>query len=98
SKKMSIALARMMAIDYQPFSMVEDRGFRKFVATAEPRFQMPARTTISRDVMPTLYTDTMNDVKNKLKYEFLQESCTTSVSLTTDMWTSRAGDPFMAVT
>lgn len=49
SKQHSIdeELAKMIATDFQPFSIVEDRGFKSFVKTLNPTYNLPSRKTLS---------------------------------------------------
>lgn len=62
----------MIAIDYQPFSIVDDRGFRNFVAELENRYTLPSRKTLSQKSVPEmnerikmeLRTEILTDVKN----------------------------------
>ena len=44
-------VSRMIVKDELPFSFVENEGFRELFYQIEPRFQMPSRTTITRDIM-----------------------------------------------
>lgn len=41
----------MMALDFQPYSLVEGRGFRKLTKTAEPLYKIPSRTTFSHELI-----------------------------------------------
>ncbi|KAG8497237.1 hypothetical protein CXB51_008430 [Gossypium anomalum] len=43
-------LAQMIVIDELPFKFVESEGFKKFMFVACPRFHIPSRTTMTRDV------------------------------------------------
>lgn len=43
AKGITRKLMEMIAIDDQPFSIVEDVGFRRFVAKLEPRYTLPGR-------------------------------------------------------
>ncbi|XP_031097181.1 zinc finger BED domain-containing protein RICESLEEPER 2-like [Ipomoea triloba] len=70
---------------------VEGIGFRRFIAVACPRFIVPSRWTISRDILVVF-----EEEKLKLK-AFLRES-THRVSITTDSWTSIQRINYMVVT
>ncbi|KAJ8868933.1 hypothetical protein PR048_030474 [Dryococelus australis] len=59
----------MMAIDYQPYSIVEDAGFKSLVEVLEPKHNIPSRTTFSRAIIPAL----CQEEKQKLSQEI--ESC-----------------------
>ena len=50
-KKIRASLAKMVVVDELPFLIVEGEGFKEFVKTLEPRFPMPSRYTVMRDVM-----------------------------------------------
>jgi hypothetical protein len=90
-KMMTNKIAFMIAKDMQPYSIVEDPGFRDLISCAEPRFVMPARKTVSKDIIPKLHAETFNRVKNEL-------SKAKSVAMTTDAWTSRANQGYLAYT
>ncbi|XP_052878729.1 zinc finger BED domain-containing protein RICESLEEPER 2-like [Gossypium arboreum] len=73
-------LAQMIVIDELPFKFVESEGFKKFMFVACPRFHIPSRTTMTRDVYQ-LYLNERVKIKQLLK-----SSCS-RVCLTTDTWT-----------
>jgi hypothetical protein len=81
----------MIAQDLQPLSIVEDEGFRHFVAVLDPCFKMPARKTVRELHIPKLF----HEVK-ALVIKDLEQS--KAVALTTDLWTSSANTSYMAVT
>ncbi|XP_031122619.1 zinc finger BED domain-containing protein RICESLEEPER 2-like [Ipomoea triloba] len=85
------ALVKMIIIDELPFRFVEGLGFRMFIAVACPRFIVPSRWTISRDVLVVYEEERL-----KLK-AFLRES-SHRVSITTDSWTSIQRINYMVVT
>jgi hypothetical protein len=85
------AFAEMVIEDEQPFCLGEKPGLRKFLAKACPRFQLPSRRTLTRDVVRVYYEE-----KVKLK-KFFKDSCQ-RVCLTTDCWTSQVQDGYMTVT
>ena len=49
-EKIRLALARMIIIDELPFKFVERQGFQEFMEIVEPRFPIPHRTTITREI------------------------------------------------
>ena len=50
-KKVTRGIAGMMIHDFQPYSLVEDKGFIKLMQQLEPRYEIPHRTTFSRSVV-----------------------------------------------
>ena len=110
ARKITQCIARMMALDYQPYSLVENRGFRELMAVLEPRYELPSRTTFSRRLLPELYNKTRLAVERQLSRDFtghgdesISDYVTTgngipAFSFTTDCWTSSAMDPYISFT
>lgn len=88
-KKIDQNLIGLFVIDFQPFSVV--LGFKKFIYSLNPSYELPSRTTISRTMIPALYESAQFKVKELL-------SDVDSICLTTDSWTSVNNDSFLAVT
>lgn len=83
-------LADLFIDSYHPFSLVEERSFKKF-ARHIPGYELPSRKTVSNVLIPTLYDITVEEQKrsvNEIDY----------VCLTTDLWTSRVNDAYIAIT
>ncbi|KAJ7983682.1 hypothetical protein DPEC_G00374110 [Dallia pectoralis] len=77
----------MVIKDTQPFSIVDDNGFRELLHVLDPTYVIPTRKALKA----------MVDRKYKeAAREQLQEVA--AVSLTSDMWTSLNMDAFLAVT
>ena len=55
-------LACMIVTDELPFKFVESKGFRKFMSVACPKFHIPSRSTITRDIYQ-LYLDERQKLK-----------------------------------
>ncbi|XP_076853561.1 E3 SUMO-protein ligase ZBED1-like [Brachyhypopomus gauderio] len=84
------ALVSMIVKDTQPFSIVEDKGFRDFVAKLDPTYVLPTRKA-GKAMAEAKY----QQEKEKAKAEVLKVP---AVSLTADMWTSLNMDAYLAVT
>ena len=85
-----------MVLDYQPYSMIKDKGFIHLFKVAEPRHKLPQRTTFSRNVIPRLY-----NVAKKIIINLLIAECKDSIpamGFTTDMWTLRTLDKYINFT
>lgn len=95
AKQLTTAVAEMMALDFQPCSIVEDQGFMQLLKIAEPRYSLPCRTTFSRNIIPKLYEDKRLKMVEKFAHDGKNLQ---SLSITTDLWTSRTGDPFISLT
>jgi len=84
-------IAEMICRDMQPYSLVEDAGFRALLKAAEPRYVMPSRKTFSTEIVPGLYSQKVAEVK-------LDVSSAISLAFTTDGWTSRANNSYLSYT
>ncbi|XP_070592675.1 uncharacterized protein [Erythrolamprus reginae] len=49
------AIAQMMALDDQPFSIVEEAGFQHLLKLLAPNYKIPSGTTFSRQIVPSLH-------------------------------------------
>ncbi|CAI6371303.1 unnamed protein product [Macrosiphum euphorbiae] len=81
----------MVCKDFQPFSIVEDTGFQNLVKILDPRYVLPSRPTLRDSLLKQNY----EICKEKL-FALLQNVC--HVSLTCDLWSSRANESFLTVT
>lgn len=81
---------------YHPFSLVEERGFLKFCRNI-PGYVLPSRKTVSQKMLPALYESTKASVTEKLK-QSVSSSEVQKICLTSDLWTSRANESYIAVT
>lgn len=87
----TLQIGKMICWDLQPFSIVEDKGFRALVNHLEPRYTIPSRNHFATKVIPEMY------IKTKAKVvDLLTDS--DYVSFTTDMWTSSSNDDYMSLT
>ncbi|XP_019155791.1 PREDICTED: zinc finger BED domain-containing protein RICESLEEPER 2-like [Ipomoea nil] len=97
SKKHGTSSLRLHVVNYfkNPHSkdtrIVEGQGFRKFVFVCCPRFKIPSRWTISRDILKIFSDERLN-----LKKFFRTSS--QRVSITTDTWTSVQRINYMCIT
>ena len=80
----------MIALDYQPFSIVEDAGFKGLLEELIPMYSPPSRTSFSRTVM--------KDMFNKLEREIIETVIDAPYSITIDGWTSSTNQHFLGVT
>ena len=82
-KAIDNALVKILALDMQPGSIVDDKGFQEFLKVIDPKYIPPSRRTIMRDHLPNLYQGALEKLQDQLAK---MEYC----SITTDIWTSQA--------
>ena len=83
------ALTEYVVLDELPFRHVEGEGFKRFVKALQPRFVIPSRMTVGRDIFK-LFEEEKAKLKKVLKNQRL--------SLTTDTWTSIQNMNYMVIT
>ena len=59
-EEVRVAFARMIVVDELPFIFSEKEGFRYFMTKACPRFHIPSRTTVYRDIMALYAAEKQN--------------------------------------
>lgn len=89
-EKIDEELVKMISTDFQPFSIVEDTGFKKYSQALNPSYIPPSRKALAQKV-----TDTYDRETASLKRRV---SKVPAVCLTTDCWTSRTTASYMSVT
>lgn len=72
----------MIAIDDQPFSVVEDFGFRRLIEFIEPRYSLPSRRHFAAVSLLALYNEVSAHIHTLLAKNV------TDISFTTDIWSS----------
>jgi Domain of unknown function (DUF4413) len=83
------ALAKMVVVDEMPFRLVEGEGFKNFIKTVQPMFNVPSRVTVSR-VCLKLFEEEKIKLMKVLKNQ--------RVCLTTDTWTFIQNLNYMCLT
>ncbi len=71
----------MVALDNQPFSIVEDSGFKALIKSLEPRYSLPSRRYITETVIPII----TEEITVKVEAELAQVQY---LSFTTYIWTT----------
>ncbi|XP_077086696.1 uncharacterized protein LOC143738592 [Siphateles boraxobius] len=84
------ALVNMVIKDSQPFSIVDDDGFRELLHVLDPTYVIPTRKALK-----VMVDHKYKEAKEKAR-EQLQN--VQAISLTSDMWTSLNMDAYLAVT
>ena len=71
----------MIALDCQPFSVVDDAGFIRLLKALEPRYVLPSRKYITETVIPKLYDEVKSAVSKHV-------TGISHISFTTDIWST----------
>ena len=90
--KIDEAIMKLFIWDLQPFTVVEDRGFRNLMNTCAPSYQIPSRKYFANTLLPAYYETKVNEMKESIKKD------APSVCLTTDTWSSSTNETFNAIT
>jgi hypothetical protein len=90
--QITYTIAKMIALDFQPYSIVEDEGFKQLIHLLEPTYITPSRKTFTETIIPKLHKDTLGLVQTKIKLEL------SFASFTTDLWTASDKTSYMSLT
>lgn len=91
-EKLTNTLAKWIAVDCWPLSVVEDQGLEAVlqIASSDPTYELPYRKTISNKI-PRLY-----DTEKQAKVDLLEKA--ECVAVTGDHWTSVSNTNYVGVT
>ena len=89
-KMLTEAIASFITRDMRPVNVVDGTGFLKLMQVAEPRYVVPCRKTIMKAIDQQYLS-----LRHNVHAELAQQK---SLSLTTDMWTSKRGDGYISLT
>ena len=81
SLRLHRSVAEMIALDDQPFSVVQNEGFRRLMHLAEPRYTLPSDSYLRQTAIPNLHKhlrEKVAEIMTDVKF----------VSFTTDTWTT----------
>jgi len=88
----TIKLVEWIVVDLQPFSIVEQAEFKQLIYTLDPRYVIPCRQIIKREV-----NSLFNKRKTNIKLEL--NNISTKIALTTDIWSSKYNNAaFLGIT
>ena len=82
AKGITTKVMEFIALDDQPFSVVEDVGFRRLMGHIEPRYTVPSRRHFSDVCLPEMYNVVSTHVHELLATDIA------AFSFTTDIWSS----------
>lgn len=91
-KNIDLSLLKMIVYDFQPFSIVEDIGFRAYSHSLNPNYEIPDRKTLSANLLPKIYQSRLEQLKTYVATN------AKSVCITVDGWTSRSMESYLAIT
>ncbi|XP_018331652.1 zinc finger BED domain-containing protein 1-like [Agrilus planipennis] len=89
--KLDKALLQMIVIDYQPLSIVENKGFINYSNNLNPHYQLPTRKLLTSVWLENLYQEESRKIKTIL-------TDVANVAVTTDIWTSDSNKAYISVT
>lgn len=76
-------LAMFVAIECQPSSVVEDKGFKQLLNELDPRYNIQSAQYVSKTLIPNVYEQGQHKLRSILSNTNIEY-----VSLTTDGWSS----------
>ncbi|XP_038124484.1 zinc finger BED domain-containing protein 4-like isoform X2 [Cyprinodon tularosa] len=89
-RRQTESVLQMLIYDMRPLSMVDSAGFQQMIAQFNPDYILPSRTHFTH-LMEQKYSTMFLKVKEILK------EVSSSLTLTCDVWTSRATEAYLGV-
>ncbi|CAG9829823.1 unnamed protein product [Diabrotica balteata] len=89
--KLDVKLLKLITHDYQPLSIVEDKGFIEYSRALQPLYKLPSRKKLTYEILPKYYTESASTLKITL-------SKVENIAVTTDIWTSDSNVAYITVT
>lgn len=89
--KIDAALAYFIAVDMMPYNLVTKDGFKVYTNALNASYHISSRKTLTDFKIPNLYKDTKTIIESIVNNVYF-------MSFTTDCWTSRSNQPFLALT
>ena len=84
------AVTEMVTKNFRPMAIVEDSGFKKLIKILDPKYVLPSRAKLRKELIP----NKSEELKRKLKETLKQ---TDWVCISTDLWSSPRFDSFIGV-
>ena len=81
----------MIVKEYHPFSIVEDKEFRRLINMISPNYIIPSKKIILNSLLPQNLETAVQNIKRQLEN-------VSAICLTTDGWTSIINQSFVTVT
>lgn len=82
AKQITNKVMEFIALDDQPFSVVEDVGFRSLIKFMEPRYTLPSRRHFAEVCLPEIHNIVATHIRELLACDIA------AISFTTDIWSS----------
>lgn len=92
-KRLNRAVAEFICLNQVPVYIVEKAGFRNLMQNLDKRYDVPSRNFFMYNEIPKMYNETRSIISAQLR-----PTPNKFFSCTTDLWTSRTVDIYMAVT
>ena len=91
SRAIHFKIGEMIALDNQPYSIVDDMGFKSLLQELRPNYKIPKRKYFTDTIVPTIYESAKT---------FMQKSISMAsfMSITTDIWSSNSKDSYISCT
>ncbi|KAG8579101.1 hypothetical protein GDO81_010716 [Engystomops pustulosus] len=86
AQALNVHISKLLSLEMLPYRLVETEAFRNLMAAAAPRYSVPSRHYFSRCADPALHKHV-----SEIIIRALTNAVSDKVHLTTDTWTSAAG-------
>ncbi|XP_049627499.1 zinc finger BED domain-containing protein 4 isoform X2 [Suncus etruscus] len=93
AKKITSLVAEMIALDLQPYSLVNNVGFSRLLGYLNPRYSLPSPAYFSRTAIPSMYDSVKQIIMARLR-----EAESGVVHFTSGVWMSNQTREYLTLT
>lgn len=93
AKKITSLIAEMIALDLQPYSLVDNVGFSRLLEYLKPQYSLPSPSYFSRTAIPGMYDNVKQIIKSHLR-----EAESGVVHFTSGIWMSNQTREYLTLT
>ena len=93
AKKITSLIAEMIALDLQPYSLVDNVGFNRLLEYLKPQYSLPSPSYFSRTAIPGMYDNVKQIIMSHLK-----EAESGVVHFTSGIWMSSQTREYLTLT
>ncbi|XP_012645038.1 zinc finger BED domain-containing protein 4 [Microcebus murinus] len=93
AKKITSLIAEMIALDLQPYSLVDNVGFNRLLKYLKPQYSLPSPSYFSRTAIPGMYDNVKQVIMSHLK-----EAESGVIHFTSGIWMSSQTREYLTLT
>lgn len=90
-KNIDEAIVRMITVDMHPPSIVDNVGFRSLIQLLDPRYILPSKQHLKKNLLPVVYSKRVDELKQELAQ-------VARMALSCELWASASEERYLTIT